>query len=115
MKTLKLALLLVAVSAAQAPPAGTIVQSTNVVATAGTLVCTLSNGSPVLATGVHVSCTNSGTSVLVMDATITVGANGVTGQINQGGNVCSWLVNQPTAGPYSWQMAANGVNKAGTF
>ena len=32
----------------------------------------------------------------------------------RGGKV-TWLVTQPVAGPYSWQMAANGVAKSGTF
>jgi hypothetical protein len=63
-----------------------------------------------------VACTNSGTSVLVMDATIVTGPNGVTGQLNLSGNVITWIVQQPTGQTaYSWQMAANGVGKSGTF
>jgi hypothetical protein len=100
---------------AQSP--GTVAQSTvsNVVGTAGPVVCTLTNASPVLATGVHVVCTNAGASVLVMDSVVPTGTNGMAGSFGIAGNTVTWIVNQPVAGPSAWQMAANGVAKSGTF
>lgn len=99
-------------------PAGTVVQSTvsNVLGTAGALTCTLTNSTPVLATGVHVVCTISGAAVLVMDSVVPTGTNGMVGSFSTAGNTITWIVNQPTgSGPYSWQMAANGIAKTGTF
>lgn len=101
---------------AQAP--GTVAQSTvsNVVGTAGTLTCTLTNQSPAVPSGVHVACSISGASVLVMDSVVPTGTNGMVGSFGSAGNVITWIVNQPTGQTlYSWQMAANGVSKQGTF
>lgn len=114
MKTL-LAFLFSLSLVAQSP--GTVAQSTvsNVVGTAGVVVCTLTNGSPAFPAGVHVVCTNSGASVLVMDSVVPTGTNGMVGSFSLAGNTITWIVNQPVAGPYAWQMAANGVAKSGTF
>lgn len=101
---------------AQTP--GTVAQSTvsNVVGTAGPIVCTLTNSSPALSSGVHVVCTNAGASVLVMDSVVPSGTNGMVGSFGMAGNTVTWIVNQPLAGPsYAWQMAANGIGKTGTF
>jgi hypothetical protein len=100
---------------AQTP--GTVAQSTvsNVVGTAGPIVCTLTNSSPTLPSGVHVVCTNAGASVLVRDSVVPSGTNGMVGSFGLAGNIITWIVNQPAAGPYAWQMAANGVGKQGTF
>jgi hypothetical protein len=117
MKTLLLIVLLSALAFAQ-PPAGTVTTTTtaNVVGTAGTLVCTLTNTSPALPSGVHVACSISGASVLSMDSVVPTGTNGMVGSFGSGGNTITWIVNQPTGQTaYSWQMAANGVGKTGTF
>jgi hypothetical protein len=101
---------------AQTP--GTVAQNTvsNVVGTAGPVVCTLTNSSPALASGVHVVCTNAGANVLVMDSVVPTGPNGLVGSFGLTGNTITWIVNQPVAaGPFAWQMAANGVSKSGTF
>lgn len=113
---MKMLLLLLIASVAPAQT-GTVSQSTtsSVVGTAGTLVCTLTNTTPALPTGVHVVCANSGASVLVMDAAIPVGPNGIVGSMTLTGNSVTWSITQPVVGPYSWQMAANGVAKSGTF
>src|ERR1039457_5100111 len=103
-------LVLFSVSFTSAQTSGTITQSStsNVVGTAGTLVCTLTNTTPVLVTRVHVACVNSGASVLVMDSVVPVGSNGMVGSMTLTGNTVTWLINQPTVGGlYSWQMAAN--------
>ena len=97
---------------------GTVAQNTvsNVVGTAGPVVCTLTNTTPVLPSGVHVLCTNAGVNVLVMDSVVPTGTNGTVGSFGLSGNTVTWMVNQPIAnGPYAWQMAANGVSKSGTF
>ena len=56
-----------------------------------------------------------GLAVLVMDATVPVGANGTVGSMTLAGNTVTWIITQPVAGPYLWQVAANGVAKSGTF
>lgn len=96
---------------------GTVTQSTtsSVIGTAGPLVCTLTNSSPALPSGVHVVCINNGASVLVMDSAIPVGQNGMVGSMALGGNIVTWIVQQLTAGTFTWQMAANGVGRSGTF
>jgi hypothetical protein len=54
--------------------------------------------------------------VLVMDSVVPVGSNGMVGSMTLTGNTVTWLINQPTVGGlYSWQMAANGISKVGTF
>jgi hypothetical protein len=101
---------------AQTP--GTVSQSTvsNVVGTAGPVVCTLTNSSPALPSGVHVVCTNAGAVVLTLDAVVVPGTNGLAGHFGVGGDSVTWLVNQPSGQTmFSWQMAANGVSKQGAF
>lgn len=115
MKTLLLSLLAV-IAAAQTT--GTVAQSTtsNVVGTAGTLVCTLTNSTPALPSGVHVVCTVGGAAALTLDSVVPTGTNGMVGSFANAGNTVTWIVNQPTGqANFSWQMAANGVGKSGTF
>ncbi len=114
---MKLAILILFAASLALAQTGTVSQSTtsNVVGTAGGLVCTLTNSTPALPTGVHVACLNAGASVLLMDAVVPVGPNGMVGSMTLAGNTVTWIVTQPAAGPYAWQMAANGVNKSGTF
>lgn len=116
MKTLLLPLLLAALADGQST--GTVAQSTtsSVVGTAGTLICTLSNSTPSLPSGVHVVCTVSGTVALTLDSVVPTGTNGLVGSFANAGNTVTWLVNQPTGqATFSWQMAANGSAKIGTF
>ena len=97
---------------------GTVAQSStsNVVGTAGPLVCTLTNTSPALPSGVHVVCSISGAAVLTIDSVVPTGTNGMAGSFGSAGNTITWIVNQPApTTSYSWQMAANGVSKQGTF
>lgn len=97
---------------------GTVAQTStsSVIGTAGTVICTLTNSTPALPSGVHVVCTNAGASVLVMDSVVPTGTNGMVGSFGLTGNTVTWIVNQPTAGgPWAWQMAANGAGKSGTF
>lgn len=113
---LTIALLISASLAAQT--VGTVAQNTvsNVVGTAGTLACTLSNITPALPTGVHIACTNSGASVLTLDSVVPTGTNGTQGSLGLAGNIITWMVNQPTGqASFAWQMVANGVGKTGTF
>jgi hypothetical protein len=117
MKTI-LMLLLAAICSLAQSPVGTVTLSTtsSVVGTAGAVVCTLSNTTPTLPSGVHVACTIGGASVLVMDSVVPTGTNGMVGSFGSAGNTVTWLVNQPTGQTsYAWQMAANGVLKTGTF
>jgi len=115
MKLVIIGLMIVISSFAQA--AGTVTQNTttNVVGTAGTLVCTLTNTAPALPSGVHIMCTSAGVLVLTGDSVIPVGTNGTVGGLTIAGNSINWLVSQPVAGPYSYQMAANGTLKVGAF
>lgn len=109
---------LLILSASLAAQTGTVAQNTvsNVVGTAGTLVCTLTNSAPALPSGVHVACTSSGAPVLTLDSVVPIGTNGMVGSFSTAGNMITWLVNQPTGQTtYAWQVVANGVGKTGTF
>ena len=105
----------------QAQAAGTVTQTTVLSVTAvapaaagtGQLTCVFSN--PAKPT-VHVVCSQAGGTILSMDATPAVGATaGVVGQLNLSGNTITWIVQQPTAGNVTWQVAANGTAGNGTF
>jgi hypothetical protein len=117
MKTLLLFFIAV-LAFGQTQTPGTVAQSStsNVVGTAGTLTCTLTNSSPALPSGVHVVCSISGAAVLTMDSVVPTGTNGMVGSFGSAGNIITWLVNQPQGQTaYAWQMAANGASKQGTF
>lgn len=102
-------------------PAGSVTQTTVLTVTAvapaaastGQLTCQFSNSQKPT---VHVVCSQSGGTVLTMDATPAVGATaGVVGSLNLSGNAITWIVQQPTAGNVTWQVAANGTAGNGTF
>lgn len=115
---MKTTLSLLFTSLAWAQSTGTVTQSTtsNVVGTAGTLGCTLTNSTPSLPTGVRVVCTVGGTVALTLDSVVPTGTNGMVGSFANAGNTVTWIVNQPTGqANYSYQMAANGAGKSGTF
>jgi hypothetical protein len=115
---MKLLISLLFAASLLAQSSGTVTQSTtsNVVGTAGSVVCTLTNTTPSLPSGVHVVCTSAGATVLTMDSVVPTGTNGMVGSFSLSGNAVTWIVNQPTGqSNYSWQMAANGVGKSGTF
>lgn len=93
-----------------------IVQTTNIVATAGTgtgqVVCTFSNPN---APSVHVVCTANGVTYTT-DGQPPIGVtNGLTASDSYGGNTINWQLQQLTAGTVTYQIAANSVNKSGTF
>ena len=98
-------------------PAGTITVSNVVTATAGTISCILSNQSPALASGVHMVCAAGGVTRLVMDTVVAPGStNGSVGSYTEAGASVTWILTQGTVtSPISWQVAANGVGKSGTF
>jgi H+/Cl- antiporter ClcA len=112
---LGLALLLAPILRAQV--AGTVVVTSVVTATVGTgtgqVICILSNqASPTI----HTVCTVGGVTVLTMDSTPAVGALiGANGTYSQLGNAVTWMIEQPTIGNITWQIAANGTVKNGTF
>lgn len=113
-------LLLAAVAFGQQTP-GTVTSNSvsNIIATAGTISCTLTNTTPALASGVHVTCTVSGALVLSMDVVVAAGTNGSLGSFTTGGvggDIVTWQVNQVAGQPLiTWTMNANGVGKSGTF
>ena len=99
-------------------PAGTVTVTTAVVATAGTdaatqVICTLALSSGV----VHADCKVGGTSVQSSDSKPLPGdKNGYVGSVTANSNSVTWMLQQPdAAGPISWQIAANGITKSGTF
>ena len=113
---LLLSLLFAASLWAQSPGTVAVTTTSTVTGTAGSVVCTLTNSTPTLATGVHIVCASAGATVLTMDSVVPTGANGMVGSFLLAGNSVTWIVNQPTGQTmYSWQMAANGVGKSGTF
>jgi len=99
-------------------PAGTVAQSTTsvITGTAGGVICTLTNTTPALPSGIHIVCTSGGAMVLTLDSVVPTGTNGLAGSFGLSGNTITWLINQPTGQTaYSWQMGANGTAKSGTF
>ena len=112
MKTVGL-LFFAALAFGQAP--GTITIASSITAVAGTVTCTVSSSIPAAAGGVHFAC-KDGTGSLTQDAVIPVGStSGIVGSFNSGSDAVTWIVQEPTAGVISWQIAANGVMKTGTF
>ena len=113
-------LLLLGVSLLGQAPPGSITVTTTVVAAApagqasGTQVsCTFSNANR---PSIHTTCALGGTIYLVEDATPAVGStNGTVGSFTVGTNAVTWILQQPTAGNVTWQIAANGTSQSGTF
>lgn len=106
-------LLLLAV-AAFGQTAGTVseaVQKT-VTATAGPLTCVFTNPNTPEFT---MTCSVSGTVKLTQTATPAVGAGGVVGSYVEGPESITWIVRQPTAGSVTYDIAANGVRRTGSF
>lgn len=96
--------------------ADSVVQTTNVVATAGTgtaqVVCTFTNPNP---PSIHVVCTANG-GTYTTDGQPPIGVtNGTTGSVTYSGNTVNWVLQQQTAGTVTYQIAANAQNKSGTF
>lgn len=88
-----------------------------VTAAAGTgstaVICVFTN--PATPT-VHTECRIGAALVLTQDSTPAVGAtNGAVGSFVNAGNSVTWMVQQPSAGNVTWQIAANGTMKSGTF
>ncbi len=96
---------------------GTVTVSSTISAVAGTgtsaVTCVMSNPAP---PGVHMTCAIGATVVLTQDTTPAVGAtNGAGGSFVSSGNTVTWLIQQPTAGTFTWDIVANGVRKTGTL
>lgn len=103
------------VASAQTP--GTIAKTTvsTVTATAGTVSCTFTSQSPALPTGVGINC-KSGTASLSQTSVVPTGnTSGIVGSFNVGPDAITWLLTQPTAGVVTWEIAANGSSRSGTF
>jgi hypothetical protein len=103
---------------AQTVTPGTVTTTGAVTGTAGTVTCSFSNQSPPAAAGVHINCVvSSGIGQMSQDSVVPIGSpNGIAGSFNANGNSVTWILLQPTAaGPVSWQVAANGTMKSGTF
>ncbi len=118
MKTIRIFAILAAfASALFGQAAGTITIAATITAVAGTgtsaVTCVMTT--PALP-AVHVVCSVGSTQMLLMDATPAVGAtNGASGTFSNAGNSVTWILQQATAGTVTWQLAANGVSKSGTF
>jgi len=99
--------------AALAQQPGTVTVTNTVAAVAGPITCTLSNPSP---PAFSMACTASGGATLKQDATPAIGpTSGIVGSFNVGADAVTWIVKQETAGAVTWQVAANGVLKTGSF
>lgn len=104
-------LLTLAILRAQQP--GQVTVTNTVTAVAGPITCTLSNPVP---PAFAMTCNASGGATLKQDATPAVGAmSGIVGSFNVGADAVTWIVKQEMAGAVTWQVAANGVMKAGSF
>jgi hypothetical protein len=117
MMTKRLTIALLALCGLLCAQSGTVQVNTTITATAGSgasaVSCVLS--APALP-AVHLTCALGGTVYLTQDATPAVGASsGVSGTVVVGANSVTWLLQQPSAGTVTWQAAANGTAKNGTF
>jgi len=83
-----------------------------VTATAGPLVCVFTNPNP---PEFVMTCRVGGVLKLTQTATPAVGAGGVVGSYVEGPENITWIVRQPTAGTVSYEIAANGVRRTGSF
>lgn len=112
MKTLIAALIFCGSLLAQTP--GTVTETTvrTVLAVAGTVSCELSNpASP----AIRVVCKYS-TEVTTTTGTPGLGAaSAMQGSSVNAGDSVTWIVQQLTVGVYTYQIAANGTSKSGTF
>lgn len=107
---------------AQTPVPGVVNVSTTVTATAGAsgdsnrITCVLTPGTP--GSGAVGSACSVG-SVLIQSSDnrpVPGVLNGWVGSVTVGNNSVTWLLKQPAAGgPITWEIAANGVMKTGTF
>lgn len=102
-----------------AQTAGTITQTvtSTIQATTPTVSCKLTNSTPIAPAGVHVDCFIGANKVLAMDVNVTPGSpNGAVGSFTNAGDSVTWILTlSGAAGPYAWQIAANGTSKNGTF
>ncbi len=107
----RLGLFLVALGLfAQTP--GTVLVALNVTAKAGAITCVFSNAAKPT---IHTVCT-AGTSNLTQDSTSAVGStSGAVGSFQVAGDSVTWVIQQPTAGNVTWQIAANGTMQSGNF
>jgi hypothetical protein len=114
MRKLLFFFLLASVPLAAQPPAGTITTTSlsTIIGTAGTIICTFTNPSP---PAFHAVCV-AGAASMTQDVTPAIGAtSGAVGSMNAAPNAITWVVQQPTTGVLTWQIAANGTAKSGTF
>jgi len=102
----------------QSPGTVTVNSATNVTAVASSVNCVLHKKSAEVAT---ISCKvgsvvmTSGTMTLTPSTSTTM-SNAVEGSCVNAGNNITWIVSQPMGQTLlSWQMAANGTQKSGTF
>ena len=118
----RIVLFLAALTAFAQAPAGSVTQTT--VTTAAALApagafsttqiqCQFSN--PARPT-IHVVCTQNNATIMTQDMTPAIGAtNGAVGSITISGNSVTWIIQQPTSGSITWQIAANGTSQSGSF
>jgi len=98
---------------AQTPGTVTVNSATNVTAVASSVNCVLHKKSSLVVT---VTCKVLGVTMLTSTTTIGANRNGTVGDYTNAGDSVTWLVNQPQGQTsLSWQMAANGTQKSGTF
>lgn len=101
---------------AQAPGTVTSTSTSSVTATTATVSCVLTNTIPSLPSGIHAVCKIGSATVLTMDIVIAQGSNGSVGAFVNGSDNVTWIVNQAAGTTViTWQIAANGVAKSGTF
>jgi hypothetical protein len=95
-------------------PSGSIIQTSLITATAGSIICTLAMANPASNTGVHIECKLDQKLVLVLDMPVPSGSSSLVGSYSNSGDTVSWVIGQP-GGAISWTMTANGTSKSGSF
>lgn len=120
MKHLLLILFLASALSAQTPT-GSVSVTTSIVAKAGAdsdatqVVCTGSPGVP-NATSFRMICTSAGATILSADAVLTSApASSAVYSVQRGSNTVTWILTRGNPAPDGWSVAANGVQKSGSF
>ena len=120
MKTAIAILILAATALAQAP---SVVATTTITATAGTLACTGTPGAtPEGVTTMKIECKASGAAMHVhpIEALLpSAPATSFTWSVQSGANQITWILTRGNSAPDGWQVAASDgaatTSKSGTF
>ncbi len=100
---------------------GTVVRSAVTIVTStainpagtSTMICTFTNPIP---PSLNISCTVNGAVRLTQSVAVQISpTTGSTGSYDEANNHITWVLTQPTANVFTYDIAANGVRGTGNF